>query len=120
MYVFAVTDGQALEHAKKPGERGLECRNRHTRGIEKENRDKERQKGSGMIRERQRGIWDGGKRNDEACAGMCRTLRAVLTCSPGFGRRWGGHFLGLFRGRRANRLRDYLNRGAGWHAAQKS
>lgn len=46
----------------------------------------------------------------QACA---RPQRAVLTCSPGFGWRWGGHFLGLFGGRRANRLRDYLNRGAG-------
>lgn len=60
MVGFAFADGQALEHAKKPEERELECQNRHTRGIEKgkqvqgktdrqaQGRKRKRQKGSGM------------------------------------------------------------------------
>lgn len=76
---------QMAKHCNMPKSQGKEGWSVEidTRGIERENRNRERltwsgrekkrQKGSGMTREEQRGTGDGGKRSDQVCAGMCRT-----------------------------------------------
>lgn len=115
---------------KSHGKEGWSVKIDTPQGLNGKTRTARDRQGQGRTRKDRKGqgcLWRNNEENGmegreaiklgQACA---TPQQAVLTCSPGFGRCWGGHFLGLFGGRRANRLGDYLNRGAGWHAAQKS
>lgn len=55
----------------------------------------------------------GGTRLAQAGSSLSSTGRPVLTWSPGFGRCWGGHSLGLVCGWGAYGLGHYLHRRAG-------